>query len=695
MKCEILHESKGRMRIHAIIKRMTPSEADKLQYYLLSLSNVSDARVYEQTCDAVILYHGNRSEIIRHLARFSLTNTQVDVPDHTSRELDRNYEEQLVLTVFNHFAKKLFLPWWLRAAINTIKAIRYVYRGIRSLAQGKLDVAVLDAASVAVSILRGDYSTAGSIMFLLKIGDILEEWTHKKSVDNLARTMALNIEKTWLRAGDQDILVPLSSVNAGDRIIVRTGGMIPLDGKVVEGEAMVNQASMTGESLPIRKYTGSYVYAGTAVDEGECVIEVDKTFGSGRYDRIITMIEASEKLKSDVENKAAALADHLVPYSLGGTALTWLLTRNATKALSVLMVDFSCALKLAMPITVLSAMREAGFYGITVKGGKFLETIAEADTIIFDKTGTLTHASPTITKIIPFGGNDPNEMLRIAACLEEHYPHSMANAVVEEAKRLGLDHEEMHSKVEYVVAHGISSEVNGQKVIIGSYHFTFQDECCLIPEGEEEKFLSVPEEYSPLFMAISGKLAAVILIDDPIREEASEVVLALKDLGIGKVVMMTGDSEKMARSVAARVHMDEYHAEVLPEDKAIYVRAEQEAGRKVIMIGDGVNDSLALSESDVGIAINDGAAIAREIADITIMADDLHALVTMRRLSVLLMNRIHTNYSRIIGFNFSLIVLGILGILPPAASALLHNASTILFSLQGMTNLLPEEIKTP
>lgn len=691
MKCIILHESRGRIRIHAALKHMTFAQADKLQYYLLSLGFVSDAKVYERTCDAVINYNGDRLNVISALARFSMEHTEVAVPDHTGRELNAEFEDRLITTIIKHFAKKLLFPFWLRTAINVIKSIPYICKGINSLLHGRLDVAVLDATSITVSMLRADFSTAGSIMFLLTIGDILEEWTHKKSVDDLARTMSLNIEKAWLKTADgQEVLVALDKICVGDLIIIRTGGMIPLDGKVAEGEAMVNQASMTGESIPVHKSPGSYVYAGTAVEEGECVVRVEKEFGSGRYDRIITMIEESEKLKSDVENRAASIADGLVPYSLGGTVLTYLLTRNVTKALSVLMVDFSCALKLVMPITMLSAMKEAGQHGMTVKGGKFLETVADADTIIFDKTGTLTYAQPKVVSVVPFGGRDENDMLRIAACLEEHYPHSMANAVVEEARLHGLDHEEMHSKIEYVVAHGISSEVNGEKVVIGSYHFTFQDEGCVLPEGEQERFDALPDEYSHLYMAIGGVISAVICIDDPLRTEAADVIKQLKGLGISKVVMMTGDSERMARSVAARVQVDEYHAEVLPEDKAAFVRAEHERGRKVIMIGDGVNDSLALSEADVGIAINDGAAIAREIADITISADDLYSLVIMRRLSLVLMQRIKSSYYRIIGFNFSLIVLGVLGVFTPAVSALLHNTSTVLFSMYGMTNLLPE-----
>ena len=692
MRCEILHESSGRIRVHIIKKQMTLNEADKLQYYLLSFDWVRDVKVYDSTCDAVIVYSGSRSLVIKTLASFSFETTAVSVPDHTGRELNKGYEEKILFTTLWHGFKRIFFPWWLRAIINGIKAVRYVYHGLNSLLHGRLDVHVLDATSITVSMLLGDYSTAGSVMFLLKIGDILEEWTHKKSVDDLARTMSLNIEKAWLRVDGTGVLTSINNIHVGDLIVVRTGGLIPLDGRVVEGEAMVNQSSMTGESLPVHKETGSYVYAGTAVEEGECVISVDKSFGSGRYDRIVSMIEDSEKLKSDLENKASNLADGLVPYSLGATGLVYLLTQNVTKAQSVLMVDFSCALKLVMPITVLSAMREAGKRGMTVKGGRFLEHLAQADTIVFDKTGTLTHAQPKVVSITPFGGHEEKEMLRVAACLEEHYPHSMANAVVQEALDRGITHKEMHSNDAYILAHGISSEMNdGKRVIIGSYHFIFEDEGVVIPEGEQEKFDSLPGEYSHLFMAIGSELAAVICIEDPLREEARDVVRQLKCLGISKVVMMTGDSGRIARAVAAKVGVDECYSEVLPEDKAAFVIKEEEAGRKVIMVGDGVNDSVALSEADVGIAISDGAAIAREIADITITSDNLYSLVTLRRLSMVLMSRINASYRRIIGFNFALIVLGVAGILTPSVSALLHNASTVLFGLYGMTNLLPED----
>ena len=692
MKCEILHESSGRIRVHVVKKRMSIQEADKLQYYLLSFDFVKDAKVYENTCDAVVLYTGVRADVVKTLAAFSFETTAVAVPDHTGRELNKYYEEKILFTTLWHGFKAIFFPWWLRAVINALKAVRYVYHGLNSLVHGKLDVHVLDATSITVSMLLGDYSTAGSVMFLLKIGDILEEWTHKKSVDDLARTMSLNIEKAWLRVDGQDVLTPINNIEVGDLIVVRTGGLVPLDGRVVEGEAMINQSSMTGESLPVHKEAGSYVYAGTAVEEGECVICVDKNFGCGRYDRIVSMIEDSEKLKSDLENKASNLADGLVPYSLGGTGLVYLLTQNVTKAQSVLMVDFSCALKLVMPITVLSAMREAGKRGMTVKGGKFLEHLAQADTIVFDKTGTLTHAQPRVVQIITFGGREETEMLRVAACLEEHYPHSMANAVVQEALDRGISHKEMHSNDAYILAHGISSEMSdGKRIVIGSYHFIFEDEGVHVPYGEEEKFEAISGDYSQLFMAIGGELAAVICIEDPLREEAAAVIKELKSLGISKVVMMTGDSGRIARAVADKVEVDECYSEVLPEDKAAFVIKEKKEGHKVIMVGDGVNDSVALSEADVGIAISDGAAIAREIADITITSDDLYSLVTLRRLSMILMDRISASYRRIIGFNFSLIVLGVIGILTPAVSALFHNASTILFSLYGMTNLLPED----
>lgn len=688
MKCKILHESKGRLRVHLMQTRMTLAQADMLEYYMKTVDGVTDVQVYDRTGDAVIHYLCGRAAIINALSAFSYESSAVFAPEHTGRELNRAYEDKIVFTVLGRAVSRLFIPMPVRIAAAAFKSGGYLWKGIRALLRGRLEVAVLDATAITVSMLRGDYETASSIMFLLKLGGILEEWTHKKSVDDLARSMALNVEKVWLQADGAEVMVPVTQIRAGDSVVVRTGNMIPLDGKVISGEAMINQASMTGESLPVRKTVGSYVYAGTAIEEGECVVCVDKVSGSGRYDRIVKMIEESEKLKSMTEDKASHLADRLVPYSLGGTVLVYLLTRNVTKALSVLMVDFSCALKLSMPITVLSAMRESGFYHISVKGGRFLEAVSEADTIVFDKTGTLTHAAPQVARLVTFGGRDENEMLRLAACLEEHYPHSMANAVVQEATKRGLHHEERHSKVEYVVAHGISSLVENEKVIIGSYHFVFQDEGCRIPDEGRIRFDSLPDEYSHLYMAIGGELAAVICIDDPLREEASAVITSLRRLGLQKIVMMTGDNDRTAKVVAKAVGVDEYHAEVLPEDKAEFIRAEHEAGRKVIMIGDGVNDSPALSEADAGIAIADGAAIAREIADITISADDLFALVTLKALSDALMARIRGNYRFIIAFNGVLIALGVAGVLPPATSALLHNASTLGVSLHGMTNLL-------
>lgn len=688
MKCKILHESKGRLRVHLMQTRMTLAQADVLEYYMKTVDGVTDVQVYDRTGDAVIHYLCGRAAIINALSAFSYESSAVFAPEHTGRELNRAYEDKIVFTVLGRAVSRLFIPMPVRIAAAAFKSGGYLWKGIRALLRGRLEVAVLDATAITVSMLRGDYETASSIMFLLKLGGILEEWTHKKSVDDLARSMALNVEKVWLQVDGTEVMVPVTQIRVGDSVVIRTGNMIPLDGKVISGEAMINQASMTGESMPVRKTVGSYVYAGTAIEEGECVVCVDKVSGSGRYDRIVKMIEESEKLKSMTEDKASHLADRLVPYSLGGTVLVYLLTRNVTKALSVLMVDFSCALKLSMPITVLSAMRESGFYHISVKGGRFLEAVSEADTIVFDKTGTLTHAAPQVARLVTFGGRDENEMLRLAACLEEHYPHSMANAVVQEATKRGLHHEERHSKVEYVVAHGISSLVENEKVIIGSYHFVFQDEGCRIPDEGRIRFDSLPDEYSHLYMAIGGELAAVICIDDPLREEASAVITSLRRLGLQKIVMMTGDNDRTAKVVAKAVGVDEYHAEVLPEDKAEFIRAEHEAGRKVIMIGDGVNDSPALSEADAGIAIADGAAIAREIADITISADDLFALVTLKALSDALMARIRGNYRFIIAFNGVLIALGVAGVLPPATSALLHNASTLGVSLHGMTNLL-------
>ena len=670
---------------------MTLRQADVLEYYIRNIDGITDVKVYVRTADTVIFFRGSNKRIIEALAAFSFESAENEglVPDHTSRVLNREFEDKLVMKVLLRFASKSFLPAPIRAGMAIIRSVRYISAGLKSLLNGKLSVSVLDATAVTVSLVRGDFSTASSVMFMLGLGELLEDWTHKKSVSDLAGAMSLNVDKVWLKNGEET-LVSVSDVKEGDRIIVRTGNMIPLDGKVVEGEAAVNQASMTGEALPVRKVCGSYAYAGTVVEEGECVIEVEKVSGGGRYDRIVKMIEESEKLKSTAEDKASRLADRLVPYTLGGTVLTYLLTRNVTKTLAVLMVDFSCALKLSMPIAVLSAMRECNQYNISVKGGKFLEAAAKADTIVFDKTGTLTYAQPKVAKIVTFGNRAENDILRLAACLEEHYPHSLANAVVEEAKARGLNHEEYHSKVEYVVAHGISSTVENRKVVIGSYHFVFEDENCRIPDGDEQKFADISDEYSHLYLAVSGVLTAVICISDPLRKEAKDAIKALHALGVKNVVMMTGDNEKTAAAVAREVGVDEYHAEVLPEDKAKFIREEKTAGRTVIMIGDGVNDTPALSEADVGIAINTGAAIAKEIADITISSEDLFEIVKLRELASALTKRIDRNYRFIVGFNFMLIVLGVAGFIQPTTSAMLHNMSTLGISLKSMTNLLPE-----
>lgn len=657
------------------------------------IPGVKDARVYDRTMDAIILFTGARADVLAALARFSYESAEksVKVPEHTPRALNRDFEETLISTVFRRFAVKLFFPMPVRAVLSAVRAVKYICKGLKALWHGKLTVSVLDAAAVTVSLIRGDFSTAGSVMFMLRIGEILEDWTHKKSVADLAGAMSLNVDKVWVKNDVNEELLPIGEVRENDLIIVRTGSLIPLDGKIAEGEATVNQSSMTGESLPVRKSVGSYVYAGTVVEEGECVIRVEKTSGGGRYDRIVKMIEDSEKLKSTAEDRASRLADKLVPYTLGGTALTYFLTRNLTKTLAVLMVDFSCALKLSIPIAVLSGMRECHKYRVSVKGGRFLEAVAKADTVVFDKTGTLTYAKPRVAEIVTFGGLAENDMLRLAACLEEHYPHSLANAVVEEAKARGLNHEEYHSSVEYVVAHGISSMVENKKVVIGSSHFVFEDEGCTIPKGEEEKYHALSGEYSHLYLAISGVLAAVICISDPLRAEAKAAIKALHDCGIKRVVMMTGDNERTAAAVAAAVGVDEYHAEVLPEDKAAFIRKAKAEGHKVIMIGDGVNDSPALSEADAGIAIGTGAAIAKEIADITISSQNLFELVTLRKLSEALMARIDRNYRFIVGFNLGLIFCGVTGIMLPTTSALLHNMSTLAISLQSMTNLLPEE----
>ncbi|MBE5996625.1 MAG: heavy metal translocating P-type ATPase [Lachnospiraceae bacterium] len=689
MKCQILHESRGRMRVRMNQYRMTPGQADQLQYYLQAVKGVAKASVHERTMDAVVQFLPEaREDVARALAEFDYETSEAAVPEHTGRELTRQYEDKFFFLLVRRIITRFLLPMPLRTVVTAVKSLKYIAKGLESLARKKLEVSVLDATTITVSLFRGDIATAGTVMFLLDTGGILEEWTHKKSVDDLAQRMYLNVDKVWIRTEEAEVLIPIDQVEVGDVVIARTGNLIPLDGIVTGGEASVNQASMTGESMPVRKGEGSAVYAGTVLEEGELAIRVGKALGSGRYDRIIRMIEESEKLKSGVESKAAHIADELVPWSLGGTALTYLLTRNVNKALAILMVDFSCALKLAMPISVLSAMKECGDHRISVKGGKFLENMAEAQTIVFDKTGTLTHAAPTVREVVSFCGNEEREMLRLAACLEEHFPHSIANAVVEEAKRRDLKHEEEHTRVEYVVAHGIASSIGGKRVLIGSRHFIFEDEGCSIPPGEEDKFDSLPRTCSHLYLAIDQVLAAVILIEDPVREEAADVIRALHEQGFTKLVMMTGDSRTTAEAVAEMLGVDAFYAEVLPEDKAAFIRSEKESGRKVIMVGDGVNDSPALSEADVGIAISAGAAIAREIADITISVDDLYELVTLRTLSEALMSRIRGNYRRIMLFNGSLIALGVFGILPPATTALLHNVSTLFFSADSMTPLL-------
>ena len=695
MKFYIKHESRGRIRIHLAQKRMSSVQAETLLYYLQNQNQVSFAKVYDRTGDAVICYEGERAAVIRMIQLFHYE--EVELPtgllESSGRALNNEYQEKLISKVIYHFGRKWLLPAPIRAIYTTVVSVKYIWKGIQPLAQGKIEVPVLDATAIGVSMLRGDYGTAGSVMFLLGVGELLEEWTHKKSVGDLARSMSLNVGKVWLKKDGQEILVPSEKIVAGDEIVVHMGNLIPFDGEVSNGEGMVNQASLTGESVPVRRTLGSVVYAGTVLEEGELTILVKQTGGSSRYEKITAMIEESEKLKSGLESKAEHLADRLVPYSLGGTALTYLLTRNATKALSILMVDFSCALKLAMPISVLSAIREANQHKITVKGGKFLEAVAEADTIVFDKTGTLTKAQPTVAEVVSFSETkSPDELLRIAACLEEHFPHSMAKAVVDAAKEKHLDHEEMHSKVEYIVAHGISTTINGEKAIIGSYHFVFEDENSIIPEGMEEKFRHLPEEYSHLYLALEGVLAAVICIEDPLRPEAAEIIRQLKKAGLKKIVMMTGDSERTAKAIAKKVGVDEYYAEVLPEDKANFVEKEKAEGRKVIMIGDGINDSPALSAADVGIAISEGAEIAREIADITVAADDLAEILVLRMLSNRLMKRIHKNYRFIVTFNAGLILLGVGGILQPTTSALLHNTSTLYIGLKSMGNLLDEPV---
>ena len=690
MKFVIKHEIKGRIRIHILQSRMTFEQADTLEYYLSNNKLVTSVKVRERLQDATISYIGSREDIIKLLTSFKYNN--VEVPDvylqNSGRELNREYWDKLVNKVFLYGANKIFLPNPIRECITLTKSVKYLWNGVRTLASRKIEVPVLDATAIGVSIARNNMNTAGSIMFLLGIGEILEEWTHKKSVDDLARSMSLNVGKVWLCQGEQDILVSTSDVKAGDLVRVHMGNIIPFDGTVVSGEAMVNQASLTGESIPVQKNAEGIVYAGTVLEEGELVIRVDQTNGSSRYEKIVTMIEESEKLKTSMESKASHLADKLVPYTLLGTGLTYALTRNATKALSVLMVDFSCALKLAMPISVLSAIREASLHNITVKGGKYLEAMAEADTIVFDKTGTLTKANPTVVDVVSFNGQDSDELLRIAACLEEHFPHSMAKAVVDAAAEKNLEHEEVHSEVEYIVAHGISSMIDGQKVVIGSHHFVFEDEKCTVDPEKMGTFNSLPPEYSHLYMAINNRLAAVICIEDPLREEAAAVIRSLKMAGICKVVMMTGDSDRTAKAIAKKAGIDEYYSEVLPEDKANFVEKEKAKGRKVIMIGDGINDSPALSAADIGISISDGAEIAREIADVTICADNLYEIVTLKALSNSLVKRIDKNYRFIVSFNAGLIVLGITGIIPPTMSALLHNGSTLAIGMKSMENLL-------
>ena len=688
MKIIIKHRSRGRIRVQMAQPRMSLEQADLLECYLQRLPQVIRASVHERTRCAIVEYQGSQAEILRAFSQFSYQMDGLHPPVSSSRALNRTYEEKLVGMAAAKAVSVLFFPAPLRIAYTVWKAIPHLFRGLRCLLRGQMVVEVLDALSIGISLLRGDFSTASSVRFLLGLGELLEEWTHKKSVSDLAQCMSLNIDRVWLKTPQGEILTPLSQIQTGDQVCVRLGGLIPLDGVITEGEVMVNQASLTGESIPVPKRAGMTVYAGTVVEEGECVLQVSGQSGSSRYDKIVAMIEQSESLKSTAESRAANLADRLVPYTLAGSLLTYLLTRNVSRALSVLMVDFSCALKLAMPLAVLSAMREAGGFHVTVKGDKYLETVAQADTVVFDKTGTLTHACPVVAEVITFGGQNETDMLRLAACLEEHFPHSMANAVVQAARERGLSHEEMHSEVEYIVAHGIASEVNGQRVIIGSAHFVFEDERCAIPEGEQERYDSLPDQYSHLYLAIGGVLSAVVCISDPLRPEAGAVIRQLRGLGIQRAVMLTGDSERTAAAIAAEVGVDEYHAEILPADKASFVEAERAKGHTVIMIGDGINDSPALSKANVGIAISDGAAIAREIADITIAADDLHELVSLRRIAGKLTVRIRSNYRFVMGFNGSLIALGAFGVLPPATSAMLHNLSTLGVSLRSMTNLL-------
>lgn len=692
MKFTIKHESRGRMRVHMEQYRMTYEQADTLLYVIHNHRNVTFVKVYDRTADAVIEYVGDREQIIELLRHFHYESANVPqtVIKTSGRELNNSYQEKLIGSVVWHYSKKLLLPLPIRIALTIGRSVKYIGIGLKCLLQRKIEVPVLDATAITVSLITKDFSTASSIMFLLGIGELLEEWTHKKSVDDLARSMSLNVSKVWLRTPEnQEILVESSKIEKGDKVVVHMGNVIPFDGEVLDGDAMVNQASLTGESVPVQRTVGNTVFAGTVVEEGEITIRVKEVEGNNRFDQIVTMIEESEKLKSELEGKAEHYADKLVPWTLGATGLTYILTRNVTKAMSILMVDFCCALKLAMPISVLSAIREASLYNVTVKGGKFLEAVAEADTIVFDKTGTLTKAHPTVVDVVNFNDEySSDDMLRVAACLEEHFPHSMAKAVVDAASKRELSHEEMHTKVEYIVAHGIATSINGKRTVIGSYHFVFEDEKCVVPAGKEPLFESLPLYYSHLYLAIEGKLSAVICIEDPLRDEAAAVVTSLKKAGISKVVMMTGDSERTASVIAKKVGVDEYYAEVLPEDKAAFVEKEKDKGRKVIMIGDGINDSPALSAANVGIAISDGAEIAREIADITVGSDDLYQIVTLKYISNALLKRIKSNYRKIVGFNSGLIALGVAGVLPPTTTALLHNGSTILISVNSMKNLL-------
>ena len=690
MRFKIEHEIRGRVRLHICQKRMTCRQADQLEYFLTKLNGVTSAKVVERNQDVVICYSDNREEMLRAIQRFSYEKAEAPESylQNSGREMNGEYWEKMVNHVVLHYGKKIFLPLPVRTFLTTLKSVKYIWKGVRTLAKCRIEVPVLDATAIGVSMLRGDFSTASSVMFLLGFGEILEDWTHKKSVDDLARSMSLNVSKVWLITEDSEVQVGTDEIKPGDRVRIHMGTVIPFDGIVTEGEAMVNEASLTGESMPVAKHESSYVYAGTVMEEGELTIRVKETSGSTKFEKIVTMIEETEKLKSAVESKAEHLADRLVPYTLAGTALTYALTRNVTKALSILMVDFSCALKLAMPISVLAAIREANAHHITVKGGKFLEAVAEADTIVFDKTGTLTKAQPTVVDVVSFNGDSKENLLRLAACMEEHFPHSMAKAVMDAAKERGLTHEEMHSKVEYIVAHGISTTVDGRKAIIGSHHFVFEDENCTIPAGKEELFKNLPEEYSHLYLGIEGELAAVICIEDPLRPEAPEVIKQLRKAGFTQIVMMTGDSDRTAKAIATRVGVDKYYSEVLPEDKAKFVEEAKAQGRKVLMVGDGINDSPALSAADVGIAISDGAELAREIADITIGADDLSVMVTLKEISNGLMDKIHKNYRRIVGINGSLIALGVTGVIQPTMSALLHNTSTLLIGMDSMKSVL-------